>query len=127
LLLVPLATGSEAFAGDRIGVAATARNRVSGRIQTQTVQITKGENVFDREVVKTDADSDAKLVMKDSTNVNVGPNSTVTLDDFVFSGEQDFKKQSLNIAKGSLRFTTGSSDKRAYQVKTPTATIGVRG
>ncbi len=121
------ATGSEALAGDRIGVAAIARNRVSGRIQAQTAQITEGEGVYDREVVKTEADSSAKLVMKDSSNVNVGPNSSVTLDNFVYAGDESFQKVGIKLAKGALRFTSGASDKRAYEVKTPHATIGVRG
>jgi hypothetical protein len=122
-----LATIPEAAAGDRIGVAATVRNRVSGRIQSQVQQLNSGENVFDREQVKTETDSSAKIVLKDSANINVGPNSAVTLDNFVYSGDEDLKKASVNLAKGAFRFTTGSSDKKAYQIKTPTATIGVRG
>jgi hypothetical protein len=127
LLSALVATGSEALAGDRIGVAASARNRVSGRIQAQTVQITEGEGVYDREVVRTEAESSAKLVMKDSSNVNVGPNSSVTLDNFVYSADDSFQKVGVKLAKGALRFTSGASDKRAYEVKTPHATIGVRG
>ncbi len=127
LLLAIVSAGSESLAGDRIGVAASARNRVSGRIQAQTVQITEGEGVYDREVVRTEADSSAKLVMKDSSNVNVGPNSSVTLDNFVYSTDDSFQKVGMKLTKGILRFTSGASDKRAYQVKTPLATIGVRG
>lgn len=125
--LALLAVIPEAAAGDRIGVAATVRNRVSGRIQSQTQQLNGGENVFDREQVKTETDSSAKIVLKDSANINVGPNSAVTLDNFVYSGDQDLKKASVNLAKGAFRFTTGTSDKKAYDIKTPTATIGVRG
>ncbi len=125
--LVVLGASPAAFAGDRIGVAATVRNKVSGRIQTQTVPLNSGENVYDREQVRTEADSSAKIVLKDDTNLNVGPSSAVTLDNFVYSGEQNLKKAGVNLAKGAFRFTTGGSDKGAYQVKTPTATIGVRG
>jgi len=126
-LLAFMATGPAALAGDRIGVAASARNRVSGRMQTTTVPITDGESVYDREVVKTEAESYAKLVLKDSSNLNVGPNSSVTLDNFVYSGDESFQKVGIKIAKGALRFTSGTSDKRSYDVKTPHATIGVRG
>lgn len=125
--LVVLAASPAAFAGDRIGVAATVRNKVSGRVQTQVMQINTGEGVFDREQVRTEVDSAAKIVLKDSTNLNVGPSSSVTLDNFVYAGEQDYKKAGFNLAKGAFRFTTGASDKRAYDLKTPTATIGVRG
>lgn len=122
-----IGAGSEAIAGDRIGVAASARNRVSGRMQSTTVPITDGESVYDREVVKTEAESYAKLVLKDSSNINVGPNSSVTLDNFVYAGDESFQKVGIKLAKGALRFSSGTSDKRSYDVKTPHATIGVRG
>lgn len=122
-----IGAGSEAIAGDRIGVAASARNRVSGRMQSTTVPITDGESVYDREVVKTEAESYAKLVLKDSSNINVGPNSSVTLDNFVYAGDESFQKVGIKLAKGALRFSSGTSDKRSYDVRTPHATIGVRG
>jgi hypothetical protein len=33
----------------------------------------------------------------------------------------------VNLAKGVFRFTTGALDKKAYEITTPTAAIGVRG
>lgn len=127
MLLALLLPGSTAFAQDKIGVAVTVRNEVSGKLQTRIVQIIDGESVFDRETVKTVTDSSAKIVLKDNTNLNVGPNSSVSLDNFVFAGPTDYKKAGVNLAKGAFRFTSGASDKRAYDIKTPTATIGVRG
>jgi hypothetical protein len=112
---------------DQIGVAVTVRNDVTGQIQSNMVKIDSGADVFGKEIVKTTSDSSAKIVLKDSTNMNVGPNSIVTLDNFVFNGDSDYKKATLGIAKGALRFASGQSDKRAYELKTPTSTIGVRG
>lgn len=122
-----LATTTAVFAAEQIGVAVTVRNDVTGKLQSETVKIDSGSDVFGKEIVKTNADSSAKIVLKDNTNLNVGPNSSATLDNFVFSGPADYKKASFNLAKGAFRFTTGGSDKRAYDFKTPTATIGVRG
>ena len=116
-----------ALAADQIGVAVTVRNDVTGKIQSDVVKIGSGSDVFGKEIVKTNADSSAKIVLKDNTNLNVGPSSSVTLDNFVFNGPSDYKQASMNLAKGVFRFTTGASDKRAYDFKTSTATIGVRG
>jgi hypothetical protein len=118
---------SSALAAEDIGIAVTVRNEVTGNLQSQIVKITGGSNVFGKEVVKTNVDSNAKIVLKDSTNLSVGPNSSVTLDSFVFQGNSDYKQAGFNLAKGAFRFTSGGSDKRAYELKTPTATIGVRG
>jgi hypothetical protein len=122
-LLAPVA----AAWADQIGVAVTVRNDVTGQIQSNMVKIDSGADVFGKEIVKTTPDSSAKIVLKDNTNMNVGPNSVVTLDNFVFNGDSDYKKATLGIAKGALRFASGQSDKRAYELKTPLATIGVRG
>jgi hypothetical protein len=122
-LLAPVA----AAWADQIGVAVTVRNDVTGQIQSNMVKIDSGADVFGKEIVKTTPDSSAKIVLQDNTNMNVGPNSVVTLDNFVFNGDSDYKKATLGIAKGALRFASGQSDKRAYELKTPLATIGVRG
>ncbi len=49
------------------------------------------------------------------------------LDRFVYSGDPGAQKVAVNLAKGVFRFTTGSLDKKAYTINTPTAAIGVRG
>jgi hypothetical protein len=51
----------------------------------------------------------------------------VTLDRFVYAGEASAQAVSVNFARGAFRFATGASEKRAYQLRTPIATIGVRG
>jgi hypothetical protein len=122
-----LVVSAAALAADQIGVAVTVRNDVTGKIQSEVVKLGSGSDVFGKEIVKTNADSSAKIVLKDNTNLNVGPSSSVTLDNFVFNGPSDYKQASMNLAKGVFRFTTGASDKRAYDFKTSAATIGVRG
>ena len=62
-----------------------------------------------------------------STNLAIGPVSRVTLDRFVYSGGATGQELTVNLAKGVFRFTTGTLDKKAYVISTPTASIGVRG
>ena len=42
-------------------------------------------------------------------------------------GNVGTQKMAVNLAKGIFRFTTGALDKKAYNIQTPTAAIGVRG
>jgi hypothetical protein len=51
----------------------------------------------------------------------------VKLDQFVYVGQSNGQKMTVNLAKGIFRFTTGVLDKKAYEITTPTAAIGVRG
>lgn len=77
--------------------------------------------------MRTGPESTAKLVFLDSTNLAIGPTSRVTLDEFVYSGGADAEKVTVNLSKGLFRFTTGKLDKKAYEIRTPTSSIGVRG
>ena len=110
-----------------IGVAATVRNDVAQVKGASALPISLGENVVRNKIVRTGADSSTKLVFVDDSNLAVGPVSTVTLDRFVFAGDSTYRQVTVNLVRGAFRFSTGSSDKRAYKINTPGATIGVRG
>lgn len=116
-----------ARAEEAIGVAAVVRNEVDQALPTHVIRINAGENITRDEVVKTGSDSSTKLVFSDNTNLSMGPGSTLTLNKFVYSGANNYEKATFQLAKGVFRFTTGASDKHAYEIKTPTAVIGVRG
>ena len=116
-----------ARADEVIGVASAVRNNVSDSLPTGEVQINVGENVIRNEIVKTASESWTKLVFSDSTNLSVGPNAIVRLSNFVSTGPSSYGKATVDIAKGAFRFATGHSEKRAYEINTGVATIGVRG
>jgi hypothetical protein len=124
--LCALATGG-ARAQQNIGSTIEAHNNVSHELSGAGGPLKAGDSVFRNELVRTGADSTAKLVFLDSTNLAIGPISRVTLDQFVYAGEVNGQKMTVNLAKGIFRFTTGSLDKRAYEIATPTSVIGVRG
>lgn len=115
-----------ARAAERIGNTAISRNVVQ-RVATTPAPIQVGDDVFADENVRTGPDSAAKFVFSDETNLAMGPTATVKLDRFVYKGDTTYSKAAVNFAAGAFRFTTGGSDKRAYELKTSTATIGVRG
>src|SRR5271166_924358 len=116
-----------AEAQEHIGSTALAHNDVTRDLAGASAPLATGDSVFRNETVRTGADSTAKLVFLDSTNLGVGPISSVKLDQFVYVGESNGQKMTVNLAKGVFRFTTGALDKKAYTISTPTAAIGVRG
>jgi hypothetical protein len=123
--LVAGVVGAEAQ--EHIGSTALARNDVTRESAGASAPLVTGDSVFRNETVRTGADSNARLVFLDSTNLGVGPTSSVKLDQFVYVGESNGQKMTVNLAKGVFRFTTGVLDKKAYEITTPTAAIGVRG
>jgi FecR protein len=117
-----------AWSDEKIGGAEIVINNVQGALPTGSqVPVAQGDSVFLNEAVQSGAESKAKLLLEDNTNVSIGPGSTLKLDSFVYSGPKQPGTIALNIGKGTLRFVTGDASKRAYTIWTPTAAIGVRG
>ena len=116
-----------AEAQEHIGSTALARNDVTRESAGASAPLVTGDSVFRNETVRTGADFNARLVFLDSTNLGVGPTSSVKLDQFVYVGQSNGQKMTVNLAKGVFRFTTGVLEKKAYEITTPTAAIGVRG
>ena len=73
----------------------------------------------------------ADIKFKDDTNVKVNENSRLLIDDFVFDPKQsDAGKLALKVGMGTVRYASGQIAKNNPQqvgIKTPTATIAVRG
>lgn len=69
----------------------------------------------------------AQIVLNDGTKLVVGPNSTLVLDQFLMKGGNTAQKVSIKALRGTFRFITGRSAKRAYDIQTANATIGIRG
>jgi hypothetical protein len=86
-----------------------------------------GVDVFADEIVRTAEKSVARIVFEDQTKLEIGPLSEVVLDRFVYDPNRSDSEMAVSIAKGIARFTTGVLRHENYTIKTPTATIGVRG
>src|SRR5260370_42109244 len=112
----------------RAGGAATVKGpSVTGVLGTDTNVIIVGKDIFAGEFVNTDNASATELMFLDQTNLSITPGSSVKIDKFVFDPNGKKGAVVFNVARGSLRFVTGSQDPTSYEIKTPVATIGVRG
>jgi hypothetical protein len=74
----------------------------------------------------------ARLKFTDGGEVTLRPGSTFVVESYAFNNEKGKEDKAVfGLVKGSLRAVTGQVSKRgnpdAYKMKTPTATIGVRG
>lgn len=97
------------------------------RVAASTTPINVGDSMLRDETVRTRADSAARFVMADSTNLSLGPSATLKLDRTVFNDEHSYRDVVIRMTTGAFRFVTGHSEKTAYKITTPLATIGVRG
>src|SRR5205807_113918 len=116
-----------AQAPTRVGEAAVVKNEVIRVTGSGGTPINVGDAVLRNETVRTGKDSATRLVMIDSTNLSLGANSAITLDKTAFNDEHSYKDVTIRLTTGAFRFVTGHSDKNAYKITTPLASIGVRG
>jgi hypothetical protein len=119
----PFAFASEA----RVGEAVVIQNSVVRVAADATSPVNVGDSMLRDEVVRTGSDSAARFVMADSTNLSIGPSATIKLDRTVFNDEHSYRDIAIRLTTGAFRFVTGHSEKAAYKITTPLATIGVRG
>jgi hypothetical protein len=87
-----------------------------------------GARIVHKERVQTTADGTVQLLFIDKTTLNIGPNSTLVIDSFVYDPSASTGKIVTSLTKGALRFVGGQlSHQGAATVSTPVATIGIRG
>lgn len=84
-------------------------------------------DVFESETVQTGSGGGTALQFSDQTHLKVGASSKVVLDKFVYDPSQRTGTASINFGTGIFRFVTGNMNKDGFQLKTPTATLVVRG
>lgn len=124
-----LALCATSFAQDSksIGSAKSTKNQVEGIVSGKAGTLLTGGAVFPDETVRTGQAAVADLVFLDNTNLTVGPTSEVRLDKFVYDPNGSNGAVVVQVTRGAFRFVTGTQDKRAYQIKTPFGTLGIRG
>ena len=112
-----------------IGVATAVNPDAEGIISdNRRRQLLVGSRMFFQEQVRTGPDGQTQLLFLDGSALTVGPSSAITIDKFVYDPDAKAGTLALSAAKGLFRFVGGRISKKTPVVlKTPSATIGIRG
>ena len=121
--------GGAAAQQPHIGSATRVVHLVTGALSSteEPAVLRAGIDVFANEVVKTAENSAALLVFQDKTELSIGADSEIVLDRFVFDPDPAKSAIAVSILSGVARFSTGVLPKSAYTIRTPSATMTVRG
>jgi hypothetical protein len=115
---------TDTSAQSRIGSAHSVKPDADGSVAGT---LSPGSGVHVNETVRTGSSGQAGLRFIDSTNLSVGPSSTVRLDKFVYDPNKGTGSVVIESSRGALRLITGAQNKGEFKVKTPIGTLGVRG
>jgi hypothetical protein len=110
-----------------IGSAISVKPNAQSESERGTETLAVGALVETNDKIRTNAGGSTRLRFLDASTLDVGAGALVTLDSFVYNANRTAKEASLTMAKGAFRWVSGKSDKEAYDLKTPHATIGIRG
>lgn len=116
-----------------VGIVKATGSGTAIRRGADTLQIGTDGSVEMADVIRTSR-STAKVRFLDNTELSIGEQSSVEIDRFVYDPESagggSGAKMALRVAIGTARFVTGQIGKAKPQdvdIKTPTATVGIRG
>ena len=117
--LVALPAAAQQQVGTTHRVTPAAHGSVAGTLAV-------GSGIHADETIGTEGV--AGLRFHDQSTLDIGPNSSVRLNKFIYDPNRSGGKAVLDAAKGSFRFTTGAQGGGAtHQIKTPYGTLGIRG
>ena len=89
-----------------------------------------GSKVFSGDRIITGIDTRVLIRLRDDTTFTLGDLTSITIDDFIYNPDRDAGNAAFNLAKGVFRMVTGAVGKlpgAPLTVRTPVATIGIRG
>ena len=132
----PLAPGQYAQLAPEAGAAPigsvlTLEGTVTAtRADGTVVELAPGSPVFQDDVIATGPDGAVGLVFNDDTTFSLGAGARMVLDELIYDPATGSGSMTLSVLQGVFVFVTGEiavSGPDAMVVKTPVATIGIRG
>ena len=95
------------FAAQKIGVASAVKNSVDV-VGAGARPLSNGSDVGANERIRTGQQSTTQLLFLDQTTLNIGAQSEVVLDRFVYDPNGGAGKVVINAGVGVFRFVTGA-------------------
>lgn len=127
LLFASAAFGVQPEAVGRIKLVSGAVVLVRGDMQ---LPAQAGQMLYQSDMLRTGADGNVGVALKDDTRVALGPGSEVRLDRFAYAPAEGQLALVLRVMQGAVAYVSGRIAKLApdaVRIETPAAILGVRG
>jgi hypothetical protein len=121
-----------AWAGQAAGTVTHLNGPLLAKKADGTVKVlARKSTVEEGDTLITEKNTYARIKFSDNSEITMRPNSQLKIESFAFDeARPEEDKASFDLVKGGLRAVTGILGKRNNErvtMKTPTATIGIRG
>lgn len=129
-IIALLATVSVGAQDAAIGYVKTVTGEATVTTAGKQAKAEAGTPVQIGSILRTGAKGTMGVTFKDETVMSFGPNTELTVDEYLYAPSQGKLKMGSKLSKGSMNYVSGVIAKLqpdAVSVTTPTGTIGVRG
>ncbi|HZK92199.1 MAG TPA: FecR domain-containing protein, partial [Stellaceae bacterium] len=119
-----------AAADNKVGINSAVNQQGTGVFPSgPTRQLEIGQDVVFKEQINTQAIGQTQVLFLDESALSIGPDSSMVIDEFVFNPATDSGKLTMDATRGVFRYVGGKISKLegGVEVKTPVASIGIRG
>ena len=113
-----------------VGYVKTVTGEAFVGTASQSVKAQPGTAVLLGSLLKTSKASSMGVTFKDNTLMSFGPDTEMSVDEYLYAPAEGDLKLSTRLTRGTLNYVSGVIAKlkpTAVTVKTPTGIIGVRG
>ncbi len=104
---------------------AVTSDRVTGRVTLKRRSL-----IFEKDEIRVGNDGRAQFRMSDTAIISLQENSILQIKEYKYKEGSKTNSALLELIQGGLRTITGAigkNNKKAYELRTPLATIGIRG
>jgi hypothetical protein len=116
--------GGPVAQAQQVGTASAVNPAATANLKTISI----GQSIAHKERIQTKANGSVQLLFLDKTSMTIGPNSDLTIDEYVYDPKASTGKLAATLSKGALRFVGGQiSHNGDAEIKTASALIGIRG
>ncbi len=129
LVLVIILLLSPTYSNAEIGIITELTGPAEIKRQTNVIPSAKNTGVEMQDTITT-ANGRAGITFRDDTRVQITEHSKLVIDTFVYDDNRKVGKLAMKMALGTVKYASGQiakNDPQQVLVRTPTATIGVRG
>lgn len=127
-LVLTWVAGTSPSAAEAVGLVQRLQNTVYGTPpMAERAPKYRRDGIESREVIETAPHSAVDIGFIDGSDLTIGAEATVMIDEFVFDQDTDTGQAVVTLTQGAFRWITGVMPSGRVRFETPTATITVRG
>lgn len=115
---------------DVIGIVRNVEGKASINRGNQVLPAVAGAKLKTGDVLSTGPDGSVGIILRDNSSISIGPQSSIALQDFLFSPAEGKLSLIARLGKGTMAYMSGIIGKLApesVRFETPVSTIGIRG